>query len=637
MLDREARDAEDRRHRRVHVGRRPAAVACEQRRAPESRQGLADLGLGHRQQQGGAVRGQLDERTARSHRQQQAELGVTVQPHDQLRHDVRREPLDEHLAATATTTNSVTSAAAATAATATITVVTATAVNAAAQRQQRPRRFPDLAGIAQPQPHRAVLGLVRDAQRLHRNGAAERGGDGHRLVLAVRHRAGRDRDAERGEPRLRLRLVEQHRFAREAFIGEEWCAGTMPGWRRITGRRPRQAPPGGKQNAGPMPGLRVIVCRSRQTSTSKKRSAGRRAPRLADRRRALDRGERLPHPAERGDAALHQLCRRLLRQVLPQGGRDDPLGPGRLHGPLERMGRRPPVRVVAAVGAREVEHQHGRVEPGPREGAERPRQRGLVAPTEGVVVERVRDRDQRMHRRPDRRGVLRRRIGERHPGPLGGVGEQARLPARAAHRAEARTAERAVYVEQLQRFEELRDAVHAGEPEPAQERLRTRVGPGHGRGMAQGRGPSPLRAPGLHDHHRDRARAGLAGQGLEPRHRVEPLDVQPDGAHPPVFEKGRGEARDPKLGLVADGDHVGDGERAPLHGHADRDVRGLGHDGDPAPVLAEPPSAVLVRPQRCAVEEVDEPVAVRADDRHLPRRLDQGALQRPAVARFEEA
>ena len=57
----------------------------------------------------------------------------------------------------------------------------------------------------------------------------------------------------------------------------------------------------------------------------------------------------------------------------------------------------------------------------------------------------------------------------------------------------------------------------------------------------------------------------------------------------------------------------------------------------PAPVRAEPPPPVLVRPQRRTVEEVDEPVAVRPDDRHLPRRLDQGALQRPAVARFEEA
>ena len=66
-------------------------------------------------------------------------------------------------------------------------------------------------------------------------------------------------------------------------------------------------------------------------------------------------------------------------------------------------------------------------------------------------------------------------------------------------------------------------------------------------------------------------------------------------------------------------------------------VRRLGHDGDATLVRVEPPTAVLVRPQRHPVEEVDEPVAVRPDDGHLPRRLDQIALQRSAVIRFQKA
>ena len=194
-----------------------------------------------------------------------------------------------------------------------------------------------------------------------------------------------------------------------------------------------------------------------------------------------------------------------------------------------------------------------------------------------------------------------------------------------------------MHEEQLQRFEQFRNTVHPGETEPTQECVRTGVGPGDGRGVSEVRGPSPLRAAGLHDYNRHRPFAGLARERLEPRHRVEPFDVQSDRAHPLVVEQGRGEARNPELRLVAGGDEVGDGQPPPLHRQADPDVRRLGHDSDAALPRTEPPPPVLVGPQRCAVEKVDESVAVRPDDRHLRRRLDQGALQRSAVARFEKA
>ena len=155
--------------------------------------------------------------------------------------------------------------------------------------------------------------------------------------------------------------------------------------------------------------------------------------------------------------------------------------------------------------------------------------------------------------------------------------------------------------------------------------------------MREVRGSCPLGATGLDDHHRHRPFAGLARQRLEPRHRVEPFDVQPDRAHPLVVEQGGGEPRDPELRLVAGSDEVGDGEPALLHRQADPDVRRLGHDGDAAFFRTEPPSPVLVGPQRHPVEEVDEPVAVRADDGHVRRRFDQIVLQRSAVVRFQKA
>ena len=81
--------------------------------------------------------------------------------------------------------------------------------------------------------------------------------------------------------------------------------------------------------------------------------------------------------------------------------------------------------------------------------------------------------------------------------------------------------------------------------------------------------------------------------------------------------------------------HRGDGYRAKVHRERDREVAALRHDGDAA-VAA--PAAVLVRPERCAVEVVDETVAVGPQDRHVAGRLDQRRLQgRALLPRFAEA
>ena len=267
------------------------------------------------------------------------------------------------------------------------------------------------------------------------------------------------------------------------------------------------------------------------------RSAGWRTPRRADRRRALDRGERLSHSSQRRDAAFDQLYCPLLRKVLREGGRDHAGGAGRPRRPIECGDRRLPVRVVAAVGAREVEQEHGRVEASPREGGEGLGERRLVAPTEGVVVERIGDGDEGVHGGADRGDVPGGEVGERQPGLFDGVGQHRRLAARAAHRADPHAAEGAVHMEQLQRFEQLRNAVHAGESEPAQERAGAGVRSGDGRGVGEVGGPCALRAAGLHDHHRHRPLPRLVRECLEPRHRVEPFDMQSDGAHALVIEQ----------------------------------------------------------------------------------------------------
>ena len=80
--------------------------------------------------------------------------------------------------------------------------------------------------------------------------------------------------------------------------------------------------------------------------------------------------------------------------------------------------RRPPVGIRAAVAAREIEHQHVEVEAARHHGGEGRGHRRLVVPDEGVVVERIGDRDQRPERRLDPRAVLARSApGNRRRGP----------------------------------------------------------------------------------------------------------------------------------------------------------------------------------------------------------------------------
>ncbi len=78
------------------------------------------------------------------------------------------------------------------------------------------------------------------------------------------------------------------------------------------------------------------------------------------------------------------------------------------------------------------------------------------------------------------------------------------------------------------------------------------------------------------------------------------------------------------VGLVADGIETRNGQGAPRHGEVAGDVAGLGDDGNAAGDGVEP---VFVGPECCAVEGVDEAVAVGAHQRHAVRRLEHGLLQ----------
>jgi hypothetical protein len=110
---------------------------------------------------------------------------------------------------------------------------------------------------------------------------------------------------------------------------------------------------------------------------------------------------------------------------------------------------------------------------------------------------------------------------------------------------------------------------------------------------------------------------------------VEALQVQADRGDPVVVQQRLDDLRYAGPGGVADRQHVRQRQRAALHREVQRDVAALRDDGRAA---VDPVSAVLVGPQRGAVEVVEDAVAVRPDQRHVTGGGEQAALQVHAVA-----
>ncbi len=121
----------------------------------------------------------------------------------------------------------------------------------------------------------------------------------------------------------------------------------------------------------------------------------------------------------------------------------------------------------------------------------------------------------------------------------------------------------------------------------------------------------------------------LQGHGAERGHVVQAFDVQADGADARVCEQRLHDGLHAVTGLVAHGNQIGQRQAAPLHGQVQADVAALGDDGHPA---LHPLPAVLVRPQRHAVQVIQHAVAVGPHQRHVTRRSYQFLLEGHACA-----
>src|SRR6185437_6391714 len=103
----------------------------------------------------------------------------------------------------------------------------------------------------------------------------------------------------------------------------------------------------------------------------------------------------------------------------------------------------------------------------------------------------------------------------------------------------------------------------------------------------------------------------------EPRGILDALDVEAEGAHPRVIRQSADQILDREPCLIAGGDEIADGERALVEEQVERDGAALTDERHPA---GGPAPDHLIGPERCAIEEIDEPIAIGAEVGQRARR-----------------
>ena len=247
-----------------------------------------------------------------------------------------------------------------------------------------------------------------------------------------------------------------------------------------------------------------------------------------------------------------------------------------------------------------------------------------VAPHERVVVERVADGDQLRDGRFDSTLLLVAERLELQRPALRTVGHQRCLATGAAQRDDSRAAQSPAVVEQFQGLQHLGRRCHRGHAVAGEQRVVRRGASRHRAGVRRGdrcTGGRPAGVQGDDRHTLGMCTLRHAGEVLRIAHRFE---EQSDRADARVIEERVDAILHPDAGLVADGDDRAETQPSLLEREVDGDVAALRDDGN---ALTNRMHAVLVGPQCDAVERVDEAVAVRPEERHVARRLEQLALQ----------
>ena len=350
---------------------------------------------------------------------------------------------------------------------------------------------------------------------------------------------------------------------------------------------------------------------------------------------SFDGKQRLVHAHHRRDAAPDQLQRVGLRHAFHEGGEDRRPRTGVAGSLDEGLVADPPVRVDAAIPPRQVHDDEAEIEAALQHLGEGRLQAIGLCPVEGVVVERVGDRDDGVRGGTDARHVLWREGAEVHVLVLGRVRHQQRLSARAGEGHDGLAGQGAMNMQQLQGLEKHRQRVHTRHADALEKGVHHAIGPGERACVRQGE-LSPLRGTaGLQCHDRHTSHASARGSARELRNVRDAFHQEPDGRDPARLGHGLDDIGEIHLGLVAERGEIGDGNAALVHGHVDGDVAGLHEDGD---ATLRPLSAMLVRPEQGPIHIVDEAIAVGPEEGHAPSGCNEALLQLgPLLARLLEA
>ena len=201
-----------------------------------------------------------------------------------------------------------------------------------------------------------------------------------------------------------------------------------------------------------------------------------------------------------------------------------------------------------------------------------------ITPDEGVIIQRIGQRDHRPKNSAQACPLVRIERREGDVMVQSAVGDKARLAARAGHRSDTVRAQGPREMQKLQTFQQLRETCHPGNTQPVQQGARTCVTAGQGGGMRDSRRLCGLGATCFQRHDR------LAQPPCRGRHRLEaaqiadPLDMQPEGGDPRILKQCGADVREALLRLIACRGHIGQRQPAVLHGQVDRHVGALRQD-----------------------------------------------------------
>ena len=179
-------------------------------------------------------------------------------------------------------------------------------------------------------------------------------------------------------------------------------------------------------------------------------------------------------------------------------------------------------------------------------------------------------------------------------------------------------------MEDLQRLDQFRrggDFRHTTGPQKGRGR---RPAASQRRGMRGRRRAGKLRLAGFDADDPLACRPGRLGQCRKARCIVDAFDIHAQRGDPFIRQKRTRQFRQAHLRGIAQTGDIGHRQPPRLHGQVDHDVRRLRQERHPP---LHPPAAVLVGPKERPVEVVDHAIAIRPEDRHLPRHCHELRLK----------